>query len=47
MNERGEVVRFWSLELPEEEKTVEEYRTDRFESAFMKIPFSYPSQVPL
>ena len=40
LNERGEVVRFWSLELPEEEKTVEEYRTDRFEFAFMKIPFS-------
>lgn len=42
LNERGEVVRFWSLELPEEEKIVDEYRTDRFEFAFMKVPFAMP-----
>lgn len=42
LNEKGEVVRFWSLELPEEEKTVDEYRTDRFEFAFMKEPFAMP-----
>lgn len=40
LNERGEVVRFWSSELPEEEKTVDEYRTDRFEFAFIKVPFA-------
>ncbi len=39
LNESGEVIRFWSSELPEEEKTVDEYRTDRFEFAFMKVPF--------
>lgn len=42
LNEKGDVVRFWSLELPEEEKTVDEYRTDRFEFAFMKVPFAMP-----
>ena len=40
LNETGEVVRFWSSELPEEEKTVDEYRADRFEFAFIKVPFA-------
>lgn len=39
-NENGEIRTLWSYELSKaEEAIVDEYRTDRFESAFMKIPF--------
>lgn len=47
-NKNGAIIRWWSNELPrEEELAVSEFRPDRFESAFIKIPFNLQAGTPV
>lgn len=43
----GEVEGFYSNELPEEESSVDEYKTKRFENSFIKLPFSLHAGCPV
>jgi hypothetical protein len=38
---------FYSNELPEEESSVDEYKTERFENSFIKLPFSLHAGCPV
>lgn len=40
LNKEGKIMSVMSSELPEEEKVVDEYKKERFEYAFMKVPFA-------
>ena len=44
---RGKQSSFYSRELPEEEKIVDTYRIERFESHFMKIPAPLQTGCPV
>lgn len=46
-NCEGEAEYFYSRELPEEEKIVDTYRIERFESHFMKIPAPLQTGCPV
>ena len=48
LNEDGLIKRFWSNELTkEDEDIVGEYKTERFESQFIKIPFEFQTGTPV
>lgn len=48
LNENGIIKRLWSNELTkEDENIVDEYKTERFESQFIKIPFEYQTGTPV
>lgn len=40
LDQQGEITNVWSQELPQEEERVDEYQPERFEQAFMEIPFA-------
>lgn len=46
LNKDGEIVRIWSYELPEED-LVSNFREDRFEYSFIKIPFDMRIGTPV
>lgn len=47
LNMNGEIERFISYELPEEEKIVDSYRVERFEYHFIKIPCPLQAGTPV
>lgn len=47
LDRRGNIGRIWSHELPEEEAAVNEFREDRFEYPFVKIPFQMEIGAPV